>query len=150
MKRFLLILCGFLTAVAFQPAPVAAGCGGGDCNKSSCNAHACGEHSCDDTACTTGVSDGDVFYYTRVRGKRGRKYVRHFLLRKNLTNDKKAVFEEYGFTPHRLRFNHAGRITERWTYHQHGVEFLFDSDSNIIEQRRVPVEDRRVNVYSRW
>ena len=88
---------------------------------------------------------GDTFYYKQVRGKKGRKYVRHFLLRKNLKGDKKIVYETYGFTPHRLRFNAAGRITERWRYYSEGLEFTFDDDSNLVEKRVIKREDRSIN-----
>lgn len=94
---------------------------------------------------TAAASGGDHFYYKQVRGKRGRKYVRHFLLRKNLKGDKKKTFERYGFTPHRLRFNGAGKITERWRYYSEGLEFIFDDDSNLLESRTIKREDRSVN-----
>lgn len=86
-------------------------------------------------------SNGDDFnHYYQVRGKKGRKYIRHFLLQKNLTGDKKRIFDEYGWTPHRLRFDFAGRITERWIYYPEGLYFLFDNQGNLIEERHVPRE----------
>lgn len=94
---------------------------------------------------STATSGGDTFYYKQVRGKKGRKYVRHFLLRENLKSDKKVIYEQYGFTPHRLRFNGAGKITERWRYYVEGLEFVFDEDSRLIESRKIMKEDRSVN-----
>lgn len=88
---------------------------------------------------------GDTFYYKQVRGKKGRKYVRHFLLRENLKGDKKTVYEQHGFTPYRLRFNAAGKITERWRYYDEGLEFTFDDDSNLLEMRAINREDRSIN-----
>lgn len=73
-----------------------------------------------------------------LRGKRGRKYARRFSLRENLANDKLRVYEEYGYTPHRLGYNVAGRRTERWQYHSLGLEFVFDNDGNLISDRRFP------------
>ena len=93
----------------------------------------------------TATCGGDTFYYKQVRGKKGRKYVRHFLLRENLKGDKKAIYEQYGFTPHRLRFDAAGKITERWSYYDEGLEFTFDADSNLLETREINREDRSVN-----
>jgi hypothetical protein len=93
----------------------------------------------------TATKCGGTFYYKQVRGKKGRKYVRHFLLRKNLTNDKKKVYEKFGYTPHRLRFNGAGKITERWTYYAEGLEFTFDDESSLLEKRVINREDRSVN-----
>ena len=83
--------------------------------------------------------------YTKVRGKQGRKRARYFTLGKALTGDKKAIFEEYGYTPHRLRFNSGSKKTERWKYYELGLEFTFDDDSNLIKTRRFWPEDRRVN-----
>jgi hypothetical protein len=79
-------------------------------------------------------------YYRQVRGKKGRKYIRHFLLRKNLVGDKKVVFETYGYTPHRLRSDLAGRKTERWIYYTDGLEFVFDDDGNLISKREIARE----------
>lgn len=83
-------------------------------------------------------------YYQQVRGKKGRKYVRHFLLRQNLRNDKKLVYETYGYTPHRLRFDGAGRITERWCYYSEGLEFVFDQNGNLIQERHIAREDGHI------
>jgi hypothetical protein len=79
-------------------------------------------------------------YYRQVRGKKGRKYIRHFLLRKNLTGDKKFVYETYGYTPHRLRSDLGGRKTERWRYYTAGLEFVFDDEGNLIGEREIHKE----------
>lgn len=84
--------------------------------------------------------DDYLRYYRQVRGEKGRKYIRHFLLQKNLTGDKKKIYDEYGWTPHRLRFDFAGRITERWIYYTEGLYFLFDDQGNLIEERHIPRE----------
>lgn len=73
-----------------------------------------------------------------VRGKKGRKYVRRFSLRENLTGDKLRIYDELGYTPHRLGFNFAGRRTERWRYNRLGVEYVFDQDSELIATRHFP------------
>ena len=80
-----------------------------------------------------------------VRGKRGRKYARRFSLRQNLISDKARIFDEYGYTPHRLRINFAGKRTERWKYYSLGVEFLFDVDSNLIATRDFPPEGNHID-----
>ncbi len=67
-----------------------------------------------------------------VRGKKGRKLIRHLLLQEKLAGDKKAVYEEYGYTPHRLRFRAFGEVTERWKYYSQGLEFTFDEEGNLI------------------
>jgi hypothetical protein len=94
---------------------------------------------------------GSVYYKTNsdathiVRGKRGRKYARRFSLRENLKGDKAAVYDEFGYTPHRLRYNVAGRRTERWKYYSLGVEFHFDEDSNLIDTRYFPPEGNHID-----
>ncbi len=72
----------------------------------------------------------------RVRGKKGRKYIRRFLLRENLTGDKLRIYQTYGFTPHRLRIRALGRVTEKWTYHSDGLEFTFDDSGNLLSERQ--------------
>ena len=89
-------------------------------------------------------ADGTERYYRQVRGKKGRKYVRHFLLRKNLSADKKIVFETYGYTPHRLRSNFAGRLTERWVYYTAGLEFVFDDDGYLLSKREIAREEGHI------
>lgn len=91
-----------------------------------------------------GIDDSSARYYRQVRGKKGRKYIRHFLLRQNLTGDKRVVYDTYGYTPHRLRFDFAGQITERWIYYSDGIEFVFDEDGNIISERRIEPEEGHI------
>jgi hypothetical protein len=79
-----------------------------------------------------------------VTGKRHRKNLRHLMLAGNLQGDKKKIYHKFGYTPHRLRFDAAGEKTERWIYYQKGLYFLFDEESNLIEWREIPKEDRRV------
>lgn len=86
---------------------------------------------------------GEVYFIGR--GKRGRKYARRFSLRENLGNDKQRIYDEYGYTPHRLGFNAAGRRTERWKYHSIGVEFVFDGESNLIDVRHFRPEDNHID-----
>ncbi len=73
-----------------------------------------------------------------VTGKRYRKNVRHLALAGKLQGDKQLVYQQYDYTPHRLRFDAAGQKTERWIYPDEGLSFLFDEDSNLIEQREIP------------
>jgi hypothetical protein len=82
---------------------------------------------------------------TYVRGARGRKYVRYFSYRMNLTNDKAAIYDEFGYTPHRLRYSFAGERTERWKYYSLGVEFWFDEDGYLIETREFPPEPNHID-----
>ena len=79
---------------------------------------------------------GEVYYTDR--GKRGRKYARRFSLRGNLRGDKKRIYDEFGYTPHRLGYKMAGKRTERWKYHSLGVEFLFDDSGKLLKTSRFP------------
>ena len=83
---------------------------------------------------------------TVYRGKRGRRLLRHELLVKKWRNDKLSVYEEYGFPVHRLREEAYGRILEHWTYYEHGVEFVFDEDHNLVKTRTFWPEDRRARI----
>ena len=86
----------------------------------------------------------EVWYPPQVTGKQERSYVRHFLYAKNLQGDKKDVFDEYGYTPHRMRTAYAGRWTEQWTYLELGLVFVFDQcDDALIETHTCAVEHRR-------
>jgi hypothetical protein len=84
-----------------------------------------------------------VYYPPQVTGARHRSNLRHFLYVKNLTGDKLAVYEEYGYTPHRLRLNEYGEVREKWTYYEAGKVFIFDQEGNIDETRSISVEKRR-------
>jgi hypothetical protein len=90
----------------------------------------------------------DVIYYPpSVTGKKARKQIRHLLFVEMLDADKKAIYDTYGYTPHRLRINAAGVITERWTYYEEGLEFTFDQEGNVVDEREIKVERRRDWVY---
>lgn len=79
------------------------------------------------------------------RGMRGRRYLRGFSYSGNLPGDKKRVYDEYGFTPHRLGFNEGGRRTERWIYYSVGVEFLFEHHTGeLLETRYFPRENNHI------
>jgi hypothetical protein len=80
---------------------------------------------------------------TLRRGKKGRKYLRRFSLVENLQNDKRNIYNDYGFPIHRHREYAYGRIREFWTYYEHGLQFVFDEDSNIVETNRFWPENRR-------
>ena len=90
------------------------------------------------------ADSSDRYYPPRVVGKKARKQIRHFLFVKNLENDMRAVYEEYGYTPHRLRINFAGRITERWKYYTQGLYFEFDLDGNLVDFRRIAKEEGHI------
>ena len=93
------------------------------------------------------LADEIIYYPPKVTGKKARRQTRFLLYGKNYVGEKKAVFEKYGYTPHRLRFNAAGRVTERWQYLEQGLEFTFDQKGNIVDQRDIPREYRRSWVY---
>jgi hypothetical protein len=80
-----------------------------------------------------------------VRGKRGRKYARYFSFRANLTGDKARVYDEYGFTPHRLSRRGAGVTRERWKYFSEGIEFVFDEYSNLVDTNYFPPETNHID-----
>ncbi|MFH1755426.1 MAG: hypothetical protein ABIA59_06955 [Candidatus Latescibacterota bacterium] len=71
-----------------------------------------------------------------VRGKKGRKQIRHLLFREKLQGDKLAVYDEYGYTPHRLRLREFGEVSERWKYNSRGIEFTFDDEGNLTSTSR--------------
>jgi len=79
------------------------------------------------------------------RGEKGRKYVRRMSLRENLTNDKLLIYDCHGYTPHRLAFRFAGKVTERWTYHSLGLQYWFDGESRLIETRHFPPEPNHID-----
>ena len=78
-----------------------------------------------------------------LRGKRGRKYSRRLALVNKLQKDKLRIYKEYGYPVHRLRVYSYGRIREHWTYYEHGREFVFDDESNLVETNRFWPENRR-------
>lgn len=79
------------------------------------------------------------------RGEKGRKYVRRLSLRENLTNDKLAIYDEFGYTPHRLRFYAAGKLTERWMYYSMGVEYWFDGQGTLVETHQFPPQPNHID-----
>ena len=84
-----------------------------------------------------------IYYPPQVTGKRERKNIRHFLYVKNLSGDKLAIYDEYGYTPHRLRLNEYGQVRERWIYYEYGKVFIFDQEGNLAETHKIGVEHRR-------
>ena len=80
------------------------------------------------------------------RGKRGRKFFRYRLYAQKLQNDKRRIYNEYGFPIHRIREYAYGRIHEHWTYYEHGLEFVFDEESNLVETNTFWPEDRRERI----
>ena len=93
--------------------------------------------------CAAPVLADDIYYAPQVTGARERSNVRHFLYVKNLTGDKRAIYDEYGYTPYRLRMNEYGQIREKWTYYEAGKEFIFDQCGRLRETHNVSVEHRR-------
>ena len=89
--------------------------------------------------------DGVYQYPPYARGKKGRKYIRRFSLRENLTGDKLKTLETYGYTPHRLRHRAMGKVTERWRYHSIGLERTFDECGNMISERRFPPQQGHID-----
>jgi hypothetical protein len=84
-----------------------------------------------------------IYYPPQVTGARERNNVRHFLYVKNLSGDKKAIYDEYGYTPYRLRLNEYGVVREQWTYYEVGKIFVFDQCGRLAETHNVGVEHRR-------
>ena len=83
---------------------------------------------------------------TAGKGMRGRNLARSTYYVTQLRNDKLAVYEEHGYPVNRIRERCAGRVVERWTYHELGLEFTFDETSTIVETRTFRPEDRRENI----
>lgn len=80
------------------------------------------------------------------KGKRGRNLARSIYYVEQLENDKHAVYEKHGFPVHRLRERCAGRVVERWTYYELGLEFTFDESSRIVETRTFLPEAKRERI----
>jgi len=97
-----------------------------------------------------GPAIADAIYYPpQVTGKRERKNIRHYLFVQNLTGDKRAVYDEYGYTPYRMRLNEYGQVRDQWTYYEHGKVFVFDQCGAIVDTRSVSREERRTWAYER-
>ena len=80
------------------------------------------------------------------RGKRSRRFIRHRTYVQKLQNDKRQIYNEYGFPVHRHREYAYGEIREFWTYYEHGLEFVFDEDSNLLETNKFWPENRRERI----
>lgn len=92
----------------------------------------------------------DYVYYTpQVTGMRERASLRHYLFVKNLTGDRKAVYDEYGYTAHRIRLNEYGEIHDQWTYYEAGLVFVFDQCGSLIDTQSIAPESRRSWAYER-
>ena len=91
----------------------------------------------------------EIYYPPQVTGKKERKFQRHYLYIKNLSGDMRAVYDEYGYTPHRIRLNEYGRIKMQWTYYEDGKVFVFDQCSNLLETHDISPEHRRSWAYQR-
>lgn len=97
------------------------------------------------------VRDGELhygrsYYYEptpAVARLQGRSFWRS--LSDNLTGDKLAVFEEFGYTPHRLGYHVGDTRTERWKYYAEGVEFVFDENSMLVETRYFSPESNHID-----
>lgn len=77
------------------------------------------------------------------QSKRGRKYLQGVYFVENLQRDMLAVYQQYGYPLHRLRVCGYGRVVERWTYYEVGLEFTFDENSVLLGTRTFWPEDRR-------
>lgn len=84
-----------------------------------------------------------IYYAPQVTGKRDRSNIRHYLFVKNLTGDKLATYDEYGYTPYRTRLNEYGQVREVWTYYEVGKVFVFDPCGRLDETHDITVEHRR-------
>jgi hypothetical protein len=90
-----------------------------------------------------------IYYAPQVTGKRERKNIRHFLYLKNLSGDKKAIYDQYGYTAHRIRLNEYGEVREQWTYYEVGKVFVFDSCHRLVDEATINPEHRRAWAYQR-
>ena len=90
-----------------------------------------------------------IYYAPQVTGARERSNIRHYLFVKNLTGDKRDIYDEYGYTPYRHRLNEYGQVNEQWTYYEVGKVFVFDQCSNLVEEHNITVEHRRDWQYQR-
>jgi len=92
---------------------------------------------------------GSHYHAPSVIGKKSRSQIRHFLYAKNLKHDKKVVFDQYGYSAHRVRQNVGGTITETWQYPEHGKEFTFNVKGHLIGEREITVVNGRSWVYQK-
>jgi len=82
----------------------------------------------------------------RVTGKRLRKQVRRLLYEEYLYGDKLRVYSKHGYCRHRLRFSGYGEKRERWIYYDLGLEYVFDQDNNLVDERRFYPEHKRARM----
>ena len=61
----------------------------------------------------------------------------------------RAVYDEYGYTPHRVRRNEYGLVKEQWTNPEYGLVFVFDQCNTLLETHEIEVEKRRTWQYQR-
>lgn len=78
-----------------------------------------------------------------IRGVKGRRLLRYQYLISKWENDKLEIYKKHGFPLHRWRVYAHGRVREHWKYYELGREFVFDSESNLVETHRFWPEDRR-------
>ena len=91
-----------------------------------------------------------IYYPPQVTGKQERKMTRHLVYLANLQGDMKDVYDQYGFTTHRVRTNVAGRVTMTWTYLELGLVFEFDQCGMLVDSHEgVRTEQRRSWAYQR-
>lgn len=90
-----------------------------------------------------------IYYAPQITGARERSNIRHYLYVKNLTGDKREIYDEYGYTAHRHRLNEYGQVREQWTYYEAGKVFVFDQCSNLVESHDISTEYRRDWQYQR-
>ena len=93
--------------------------------------------------------DDRIWYAPEVTGEQDRVYLRHFLYIYNLRGDKRDVYDEYGFTPHRIRSNSGGQVKEQWIYYELGISFVFSQCGDLLETHKADVEHRRSWAYQR-
>jgi hypothetical protein len=93
--------------------------------------------------CAAPALADDIYYAPQVTGARERSNIRHYLFVKNLTGDKRDIYDEYGYTPYRLRLNEYGKVNEQWTYYEVGKVFVFDQCNRLKETHNIGVEHRR-------
>ena len=79
-------------------------------------------------ALTMRLGATDVHIAYGVHGKQERKQVRYANLRLQLAGDRQATFESRGWPTYRTLEDYAGARTERWTYADAKVTYVFAGD----------------------
>jgi hypothetical protein len=77
---------------------------------------------------TVRVDETDVRVVYSVHGKQERKQVRYANLRLQLAGDRQAVYADRGWPTYRTLEDSAGTRTERWTYADEKITFVFAGD----------------------